>query len=848
MRSLRVAVLALALLAVSSVAWAQEFSDGFESYAAGTTLQNVSGWKGWDNAAGAASPVSNKFAYTGKNSVSVSGGADQVHEFTYTGGKWAFSAMQYIPSDVTGEPFFILLNQYKDGNPGNFDDWSVQLHYFPSTGMVIDEQGGNAPAQIIFDRWVELKFIIDLTNNICDWYYNGKLIRSRQWDDNVHGTFQAVDLYANSSSPVYYDDIKITRVPDEKNYKARNPEPADGAVGVVQPLTKWAKGDDAQYHDVYFGTTPDLTAADLKMPHINFEMFFVTTGLTPGATYYWRIDEYRSDGTVTAGDVWSFTAAPKTAWGPVPASGAVWVDPNVDLSWQPGVTAPGVMLSYKLYFGTDQAAVTARDAGTLKATQMTTAFELPTLAKDTAYYWAVDESGDGEFPGDVWKFTTGGPAGGVKAEYFRGRCVAGGAIVTRMEPSIDHQWGEAEVAGGLIDQISARWTANLMITSADTYTFITSSDDGARLWLNERLIVDAWYDQGTTDHSSQPIKLQPGTYRLRMEYYENTGGAVARLSWQTPAMSRQIIPSGALQPPLWAFYPADGDASVPVDATLIWTGTERAATYNVYFGEDKAAVAAATPDDAAAFQASQDSENVNFKPAALESGKTYYWRIDEVNNASADSPWKGMVWSFTTADMVIVDNFEGYTNDSPNRIFQTWIDGMGFSADDFFPNDEAGNGSTAAVGHDVWSPGTTFGTIMETAIVHGGRQAVPVSYDNANAPYYGEVTRTWKTPQDWTAKGGDTLVLYVTGMISNSPAKLFVTLKDSTGKSFTVSSASDTAVTSSDWVEWKIPLASFTDVNPAKIKQMAVGVGNRAAPTAGGGGTIYIDDIKVIKP
>jgi hypothetical protein len=843
MRSLRVAVLALALLAVSSVAWAQEFSEGFESYTPGTMLQGAGGWKGWDNSAAASSPVSNKYAFTGKNSVAISGPSDQVHQFTCAGGTWIFSAMQYIPSDVTGEPYFIMLNTYQDSGS---DDWSIQLHYIPSSGTITAEaEGGSAQTQIIFDRWVELKFVIDLTNNWCDWYYAGRLIKSHRWDDNAHGTFQAVDLYANNSSPVYYDDVKLTRVPYEDPYKAQSPTPADGAVGVAGPLMKWVRGYDAQYHDVYFGTTPDLTAADLKMPHINYEMYYHFLGITPGVTYYWRIDEYRSDGTVAKGDVWSFTAAPNTAWSPYPGNGAMWVDPNADLSWQSGVTAT----SHQVYFGTDQAAVTARDAATLKATQSGTTLELPKLAQNTTYYWAVDEVGAMTYPGDVWSFATGGPVGGVRAQYFGGK-LAGGPIVSRIEPAIDHQWGEGEVAGGLVDNVSARWTADLVVTWADAFTFITTSDDGARLFLNDKPIVIAWWDQGTTDHSSQPIKLQPGVYRLRMEWYENGGGAVAQLSWQTGAMPRGIIPAGPLQPPLWsyAFYPANGETAVPMDVTLIWTAGEKATTHSVYLGEDKAAVAAATPDDATIFRESLDKENVNFAPGALEPGKTYYWRVDEINDAEAQSPWKGTVWSFTTADVVVVDNFEGYTNDSPNRVFQTWIDGMGFSEDEFFPDGNPGNGSSAAVGHDVWSPGTTYSTIMETYITHDGRQSMPVDYNNANSPYYSEVTRTWKTAQDWMAKGGNTLVLYIRGDIANKPAKLFVTLQDSAGKSFTVSSTDDTAVTSQFWVEWKIPLSDFSGVDVAKIKQMAIGVGNRAAPTAGSGGTIYIDDIKVIKP
>jgi len=840
MKRLRIAAVALVIVGVSSIAWAQDFTENFDSYAAGSAMHGQGGWKGWDNAAGAGAPVSSKYAFSGKNSVEVLGTSDLVHEFNITGGRCIFSAMQYIPSGLTGDTYFILLNQYRDGGP---DDWSVQTVFNLSTGAITPWHTG-ASATILFDKWVEVKFVIDLVANTVDEYYNGVLIFTDTWDDNVHGTLQAIDLYGNNAASVFYDDIKLERY---YIYKAQSPEPADGATGVVMPLMKWVKGDKAVFHDVYFGTSPELTAADLKPPRQAFEMYFYPMGATPGATYYWRIDEIMADGTVTTGDVWSYTIAPNTAYNPSPRNGDKWIDPNTTLTWYPGQNG----VNHELYFGTDQAAVAARDPSVFEGTLNVTSFEPGTLAKDTAYYWVVDELNDAKYPGDVWSFTTaGGPGGGVKAEYFRNTSVSGAPFLTQIESAIDHSWGDpGGPAPSVVDQFSARWTADLEIAVADTYTFITNSDDGVRLWLDDKRIINNWTDHAPTNNLSRPIKLNPGIYSLRMEYYEAGGGATAQLSWQTPTVARQIIPAGPLQPPVRAraFYPANGDVNVPKSVTLTWTAGNDAVTHDVYFGTDQAAVAAATQADAGVYQGSQMLENTSLSPGPLEGGMTYYWRVDEVNDAAEGSPWKGMVWGFTTATFLVVDNFESYTNDSPNRLFQAWVDGMGFSEDDYFPTGNPGNGSSSAVGHDIWSPGTTYNTIVETEIVHGGRQSMPVDYNNLNAPYYSEAVRTWKTAQNWTADGDDTLVLHAQGKSANQAARLYVALEDSGGKIAVVTYADDTAVTSPNWIEWKIPLSSFTGVKATAIKKVYIGVGNRDMPAKGGAGTIFVDDIKVIK-
>lgn len=195
------------LLCAAASGWASEFTDGFEAYSAPLGIHGQGGWKGWDNMATADARAANLYAHSGRNSVEILGSSDLVHEFDVTGGEWVFTAWQYIPSGAQGTTYFILLNTYADGGPW---DWSVQTEYDLTAGIVapwgivVGE-----PARIIYDQWVEIKFIIDLTENTVEEYYNGVQIASGVWDDDEHGTLQAIDLYGNGASSVYYDDIQI---------------------------------------------------------------------------------------------------------------------------------------------------------------------------------------------------------------------------------------------------------------------------------------------------------------------------------------------------------------------------------------------------------------------------------------------------------------------------------------------------------------------------------------------------------------------------------------------------------------------------------------------------------------
>ncbi len=528
--------------------------------------------------------------------------------------------------------------------------------------------------------------------------------------------------------------------------KAYDPQPADGATGVTMPLLQWTAATFATAHAVYFGTSPDLTAANLVVPRQTATMFYYGPGLQPGVSYWWRVDETLAGGAVQTGDLWAFTAAPASAYAPLPRSGDKWIATDVVLTWQPGFGA----YTHEVYFGTDKDAVTNRDASTFKVKQPVASYAPGTLEQNTIYYWAVDESpgGDIKHPGALWSFTTTGPGGGIRGEYFNGMTLTGKPLLSRLDAAIDFAWGtEAPGASLNADQFSVRWTADFEIAVADTYTFSTNTDDGVRLWLNDRLLINRWVDQGPTDVFSDPIALEPGFYPLRMEYYENTSGAVAHLFWQTPALPRQIIPAGPLQPPVRArvVYPAHGSVDIPQDLTLVWSAGEAATGHQVYFGDDAAAVAAADTSSSL-YKGLQALDETSFSPGALEWNQSYSWRVDEVNEARAESPWKGPVWSFTTADFLVVDDMERYTDEegANSRIYETWIDGYSDSS----------SGSTV---------GNLEPPFAEQTIVHGGRQSMPMDYNNINTPYYSEAYREFSPAQNWTVNGVTDLVLWLRG-------------------------------------------------------------------------------------
>jgi hypothetical protein len=228
------------MLGLTGSAWASQFSDDFESYAAGAGLHGQGGWKGWNNSAGADAVISNLYASSGRQSVEIARDSDLVHEFSLSGGKWVVTAMQYVPTGSYGVSYFILLATYNDGGPNT---WSVQTEYDLEAGTILPWNDLGSGARIVYDRWVPIKVVIDLAANAYEEYYNGVQIASGVWDVSESGTLEAVDLFANAASPVYYDDVKIDAA--AVNTVSCFPRPAYDSGWITTPF-----GDPSRFYGV----------------------------------------------------------------------------------------------------------------------------------------------------------------------------------------------------------------------------------------------------------------------------------------------------------------------------------------------------------------------------------------------------------------------------------------------------------------------------------------------------------------------------------------------------------------------------------------------------------------------
>ena len=137
--------------------------------------------------------------------------------------------------------------------------------------------------------------------------------------------------------------------------------------------------------------------------------------------------------------------------------------------------------------------------------------------------------------------TTGGGGGGTcsgqfEAKYFNNMTLTGTPVVDRCEAAINNDWGTGSPAPGVnADGFSASWDGSFTFI-AGTYTFSATGDDGIRVYVDGTKAIDGWKDQSATTYTA-PVTLTAGTHAVRVEYYDNTADAVAKVSWQAPATS-----------------------------------------------------------------------------------------------------------------------------------------------------------------------------------------------------------------------------------------------------------------------------------------------------------------------
>ena len=140
-------------------------------------------------------------------------------------------------------------------------------------------------------------------------------------------------------------------------------------------------------------------------------------------------------------------------------------------------------------------------------------------------------------------------AQGLLGEYFAGTMPGVGTPLATRNEAVDFDWGTGAPPGATADLFSVRWSGAVIADVGGAYQFQTVSDDGVRLWVDGKLVIDNWTLHPPVTDTSATVVFEPGRrYAIRLEYFENGGGAVMRLRWRKPTATDFVaIPFGALR-------------------------------------------------------------------------------------------------------------------------------------------------------------------------------------------------------------------------------------------------------------------------------------------------------------
>ncbi|MCX5644017.1 MAG: discoidin domain-containing protein [Phycisphaerae bacterium] len=545
---------------------------------------------------------------------------------------------------------------------------------------------------------------------------------------NWNGLIDDVRIYDYDLTAAQVADLLLFTSADA----ASAPSPAINATDVPRDTTLgWTAAETAQKHDVYLGTDfADVNNATVAKP-LNV---LVSTGQTDvtfaplsvlqyGKTYYWRVDETSASGTVTKGDVWSFTVEP-------------YAYPIKNITATASSSSAGA--------GPEN---TVNGSGLNSLDQHSTELKDMWLSAGTQPNWIQFAFDKSYKLSEMWVWNSN-----QLIEAFIGF----GAKDVQVEYSTDGStWTQLEN----VPQFAQG-------TGSPTYTANTTVNFGG---------VSAQYVK-LTILGQWGVVPQSGLSEVRFFY----------------------IPVQARAP-----QPATQATGIDLTPTLNWRPGREAASHTVYLGTDPNAVA-----NGAVVATTVTSHSLS--PATLLYGTTYYWKVDEVNAVT----YPGDVWSFTTTAYGVVDDFESY-NDDDNRIYDTWIDGL------------TDGKSGSQVGYDV-------APFAELTIIHSGKQAMPLKYDNTASPFLSEATRTFAPSQDWTGNGVKSLSLYFQGAAGNT-GQLY--LKINNTKVAYNGDAGNLAKPA--WIPWNIDLSTVGG-SVSNVTKLVIGIEG-----SGSKGILYIDDIRL---
>jgi len=545
-----------------------------------------------------------------------------------------------------------------------------------------------------------------------------------------------VDEVDLDGTTVYTGDVWTFSTPP---LSAWGPMPPDGTQGILTDAAlTWQSGKGTYMHEVYFGENEaDVMAGTGDTFKGKTPLATFSPGAMKGDTiYYWRVDEIDAAENKIPGSVWKFKTLPLTV-----------ADPNLIGWWKfDEGTSTAVDYSGHGYHGTVNAGVNG--GGKPAAGMAGGALEFDGM-DDTVDIGknAVDLGIDGAKPKSVsvWVYTHNFKEGGI---FESGARVASQNFSLRTRGGVN-QW---RVQYYSADQDFTYTSQNTWVHLALVYDGTTST-----CYANNTVVASA----ARTLNTVATLMFQIGVYNnYRFD------GLIDDFRLYNKALTREEVqylfertdPRQAWNPSPTVGKVTDALQAVP----LTWAAGDGAVQHDIYLSPDpNVARDADVTDTTGAYRGRVDANSYTPDPV-LDWNDTYYWRVDEV--MASGEAIKGRIWNFSVTDWLILEDFESYTSDSPMRMFQTWVDGYGYSADDFVAGYN-GNNTGAGVGHDIWTVDSTYyqGNIAERGLRHGGAQSMPLYYANSSSPYYSETERAWASPQDWTIEDVNGLILHVHG-------------------------------------------------------------------------------------
>ena len=650
--------------------------------------------------------------------------------------------------------------------------------------------------------------------------------------------------------------------------KARDPDPRDGEIGVPPSLekVKWTPGAYAVSQDVYFGTDANnLTVACSGLASDVCECN-IPAGYVPLETYtdyYWRVDTDNGALPTTTGDVWTFQTE------------AIVFEDNFNAPWDFVVDGPGKWDGVLYGDGVTDLVIMADDPCYID--------ELHIRSGNS--YWGFPWDPLGPF---LYKEVYGDFTATAKVTYYPGLFEPNnvGAIYnTNCGIMARAELAEAETDPN--DPTPEEdWVSIDFFPIWDCGNFVRDTNDGFRLevcqngkiWesdvylrlsrMGNTFIFETSADGNEWVEMACSPRERPDFEGLTLQvglHHATFATVASSIAFDDFRLVREPWPNSR------GARPANNAVNVAINTKLNWTvGDFVQATngHEVYLGTDEAAVTDAN---------SSSHPGVSYwkvngppiDPGLLKLGMEYFWRVDEVNELN--TIWTGDVWSFTCADYITVDDFEGYSNRID--LFATWKDG----GSGFPYNITSGSNVTLSSEIDPRYYSVPWGRpgVEAPGPVYEGADAMQFAYDNdgATCRYYpGEWEDCYYPPcfseasaqvsklptiSNWSYENIKSLSLAYFGdpcNIVGAADQMYITIEDGDTDKATVRYGSDPYEDMNDlkkpkWQEWNIEMQRFVNangqINLDNIKKVYIGFGDKDSPTCEGSGIVYFDNIRL---